>query len=205
MYEKLPPKKEMKRGPNRRYFQYMYVQLGIVPLKDLPTAQNTRANQWSLGILHKVKLTNYLGIIGNIGYVNERYYYVPKDYRNNYFRDFTGLYDISKARVGLNMIEGAGSIRFHLNKRGNHMGIYLDLGAYMYRVFAERIKMRGYALNSGGIQVKKKSLGLTEIDGYGWMMRFGNHNTALFFRWRRLNPWSQPLPEYIFGVEIGLF
>ncbi len=193
-------------GPNRKHYNYSYLALGKVfsiPVPDSVLSVKWNAIKLSSGYTKKYQANKYLGLLFDFDFSVESYALKNIDstttlkYNTN----------INKARYVFYKVSTDLAMQFNLKpKRGNQLGTYITMGAYVdyniSRRFVTKAKFEnGYKVNQKTVY---KKLPFAPPFQYGAVVKFGKHYLDFFARYRVSNAFDNgqlELPRLIVGAE----
>ncbi|MFN0032302.1 MAG: hypothetical protein ACKVOR_09100 [Flavobacteriales bacterium] len=206
-------------GPNGRVYVMNYYGYGIIlPMNDRDSAaitDNAKSNIFTYGVKAKFKLNNTFALCTDIIYMHQRYKIAQHDSLNIFSPGFKN--DVQK--LNFNTFGLGAHLRINFGKRGNALGKYLDLGADMHYVFAERLftKNKITASGTGADEIVQRTT-LKKLDYTGNLQGFANVHFGinifqLFARYRLTDMFVRSdsfysigripeLPRLCVGVEI---
>lgn len=122
-----------KYGANYRHYVFVYNEFGL--LGGTPETKEAEVKSssffWALGLRYKLKLNQTFSIVTGIGYNSSRYNMVQDTTPR--LPHFTSGTLFSKELLVFRDLKIDGMLRINLEgkKRGNSVGKYIDLGAYL--------------------------------------------------------------------------
>lgn len=198
-----------KKGPNMKKFSHLYLGIGFATSKvsgDSLSINYGKSNDFIVGFRHKIKVTEFYSFGADLFY----------SFRNtniaqtNNKKFVTGLNHKKERYVEKNI----GAIiynRFNFKKRGNKIGSFIDLGAYIEAPISNTLVTldRISTPNFDQIKVVRKSLNFYNPFNYGINIRTGFNQTVLFANYRISNAFKSnfgfaELPRLTAGFQIGL-
>lgn len=199
-----------KFGPNRLFFMHVFGQLGVMPL---PQIYGSQTNWWSwsfaYGVRSKLKLFYWNAIVLDATYRYDRF-----GIRQNTVK-LTPLTTERhvRERISLHNFSVTACDRINFRRRGNVLGIWLDLGVYADNILRSTNVFldEHYDSNSTtGYHYKTKTtiarLAYIEKINYGFTVRTGGEFTSFFIQYRMNKlfsvdtPNNRDLPNIIFGI-----
>lgn len=196
-------------GPNRKNYNYSYLGIGKIistPLPDSVFSVRWNALKLSFGHAKKYQANKYLGLLFDLDLSFESFAL------NNIDSSTTLNYNanINKARYVFYKVSTDLGMQFNLKpKRGNQLGTYITLGAYLdyniSRRFVTKAKFEnGYKVNQKTVY---KKLPYSTPFQYGGVAKFGKHFWDFFAKYRVSNAFDNgqlELPRLIVGFEFLL-
>jgi hypothetical protein len=197
-----------KRGPNLKLFDYMTIGAGfLLPVNDT-TANILFPSSWyfTLGYRHKTKINNYVAVGFDVNF-NYSEFTLKQDSRK------TIPDSIQHNKQCLDFYKfGLGAyIRFNFDKRGNHMGKYLDLGAMADATISATNYTKDF---KDGYTIKTYNRGMKpyETFNYNLIARLGFNKVVISASYRMLSVYKESeykkgteLPPLSVGLELALF
>ncbi len=197
---------ESQFGPNRRHFVHTFISLGLHT--QIPVSGNynfPRSAYSSFGVLYKLKLSNYFSTGVTLSFENssirlakDRPVTFPDSIRHN------------KETLQQFALSGSGYLRINLEKRGNSIGKYFDLGiggllqtaaSYQYEEPLQGKEVR---------EVKIRHYGMLRPSNWYLYTALGVNNFALIARYRMQsffvdNSGFPEAPPIMIGFSWGFF
>ena len=211
---------QQTNGPNLKHFSQFYVGYGLVAGETDGSGADIKygaSDQWMVGYRYKRKISNFYALGYELNY--NAYTFVLDDSKDKLFPTSVS-YDKEKLvlhNLGLVLYN-----RFNFGRRGNHLGKYLDLGAYGDWSFDSKYIAK-YELDSanafGAKKIKMISKDLQYLNKihYGVLARFGINRFMVFGSYRLSDIFKDEyqqsnenilgypeLPRMVFGLQIGI-
>ncbi len=193
-------------GMNRKHYTHSYLGLSFAAGEpELPGAgiRYGRSRTIEYGYRYKRRLSGIFSFGGEV--VARRYAFHISQSEDKTIPD-----DVMKDREKLVFLDAGIGVykRINFGQRGNHIGRFVDAGAYATFIYHSR---HVYFFQEEGmdIRVRKQGLNYLETLNYGLMARIGLNNIVIkaTYRMSDLFKESAELPEfprYSIGLEIGL-
>lgn len=202
-----------KFGPNRAFYVHPYVAYGLMfwPQEDGARTKWYSSN-YAYALRFKRKLAWWDSWIVDIGY---RYDYFSLNQKKTKMAPLDTIRH-SREFLSVHNVSGEFCNRINFSRRGDVLGTWLDIGVYADWVFrtSDRYVDRYEDPNSPAgryYRDKRRIVGLPYIQtrNYGFVLRCGGENTALFVRYRlnelikdRADADDPDLPKLTIGIEI---
>lgn len=201
-----------KVGPNKKRFGHTYFAIGV-PFgnseSDSVGLKVIDSYDFMFGYRFKYRLTNFYSI--GFGLAFDLKSYSIKQDSNKIFPNTT-LHEWE--RLSLKNLSGDVYNRFNFGRRGNHVGKFLDLGAYANWVFASSFKIfdKHSITNSVGAsntkQVHKGLVYLNDVN-YGLLARVGFNKFVFYGTYRMSDIFRSEyifteLPRFTAGLQISI-
>lgn len=199
-----------KFGPNRLFFAHPFGQFGAM---EFPQVYGAQTNWWSCslayGLRMKLKLFFWNALVVDAAYRYDRY---------SIRQDTPKLLPLSsdnhvRERISLHNFSVTACDRINFRRRGNVLGIWLDLGVYADDILRSTNVYvdRHYDSNgTSGYSYKSKTtiarLPYLEKVNYGLTIRTGGEFTSMFIQYRMNDLFNydssnnRDLPKLIFGI-----
>lgn len=197
-----------KNGPNLKHFDYMTIGLGVI----LPV-NNTTTNilipssiYFTIGYRHKTKITNFLAVGLDVNF-NLSEFALRQDSR----KVVPDTIQHNKQKLDFYKFGFGAYIRFNFDKRGNHLGKYLDLGAMADATVSATNYTKDF---KDGYTVKTYNRGMKpyEAINYDLIARLGFNKVVISASYRMLSMYKKDyfiqgteLPPLSVGLELALF
>jgi len=197
-----------KRGPNRTHFNHLYTNLGFItgaPENSTAAIIHGKSTAFHVGYRYKLKLNNYFSTGYELAYSTASFRITQKEGKlvpdailhkkeALSFQSFTlGVYQ-----------------RINVGRRGNHIGNYLDLGAFGGWNVGLKHEYNDETPEGIRIKTQKRGMKYWEPFSYGVMARVGFNRFAVTGSYRLSNVFKEKsnipeLPRVQVGFELGLF
>ena len=200
------------KGPNLKNFSHLYFGFGLV--LGSPDSTGSDINMGSstdfiIGYRYKRKLSNFYAIGVDISYGATSFNLKQDSSKLLPSKELHDKEKINSNQLGLNLYN-----RFNFGKRGNHVGKFLDLGAYGHytfnykHIFKDQNEIAN-SLHSSATKVVNTGLVYTNPLNYGVQARIGVNRYVLYGSYRlsdqfKANYGFPELPRLIVGFQIGL-
>lgn len=219
---------ETSWGPNKRHHIQRYIGFGLgigtedrsfagKELNDVKYGFGT--GNIMLGMRYKFRLAEHYALGLDLGYNRQSYNFKQRDDK---FFPAPGKFD--KERLTLHNVALEAYQRINFGRRGNHLGKYLDMGAYgewnFSNVHLIKDEVEDPLANGGARKIKAKYKNLTYLHNlnYGVSARLGFGRWVVFGRYRLSDMFAQnklkqvlettetypELPRLTVGIQIGL-
>lgn len=202
-------------GPGRRHYLHPFASYGAaVALPEGPGA-STRlwgSGLFDIGLRYKLKILKRWEMGVGVKYERSAYGLEQDD-----DKEVFGPTQHEQEKLILNDLSGDLYTRFVFGKRGDFVGTFLDLGAYLDHSFRKQhMTVDEYEDPNavGAEEVKSKQRGLTYVEDlhYGFLARFGRSRYVLFARYRFSDLFKgdgiaadyPELPRLQVGVQLGM-
>jgi hypothetical protein len=175
-------------GPNDRFYQSGVFGLSwTMPINtndSLGVTNSLQSNQITCGNRYKLKLNEYFALGADIVYMRQGFR-IKQDSINL----LSPGHIHKKQRLAFHNLAVGGHLRINFQKRGDYLGSYVDLGAELHWVMAERlltVDTVDPALNQGAklLRVNKGQLDFTRDIQHYAVARFGLNKILLSARYR---------------------
>lgn len=196
-----------KRGPNRTHFNHLYMNFGFItgaPENSNASIVNGSSNAFQLGYRYKLKLNNYFSTGCELSYSATSYRIAQKE--GKLVPDA-----ILHKKESLNLQSFVLGIyqRTNFGRRGDHMGNYLDLGAFGGWNVGLKHQYKD-EIDGVRINTEKRGMKYWEPFSYGVMARVGFTRWSVTGSYRLSNMFKSQsgipeLPRVQVGLELGLF
>lgn len=175
-------------GPNRLFYACLYGNFGLY---SAPSDPGLRLNWWSgslsYGAFFKLRLCNYESFVSGIAYRYERLSIKQK-------QDKALPLDPDRhqrQRISVHYLTASFANRINFDRRGDMLGLYLDLGVYgEWNFRSANVYVDQYYVSSSPsgdhFKFKTKITGLPYLSdlNYGLIARFGYEQSAFFATYR---------------------
>lgn len=197
-------------GPNRSFFQYMTLGYGITygEQEGNDADHLDFTGNYKLGYVFKFKISPVFSGGFNLLYSRTAF----KIDQGDDGKTFPDSIAYKKQKLAFHEAVLDPYLRINFDpKRGNHMGNYLDLGAYgSYTVGARLISVKEDPVNDEHIKTVRSNLSYINRMNYGLSARLGFNQFMLFGRYRLSDRIEQDkvdfvLPRFTFGIQIGVW
>lgn len=203
-------------GPNRQHFIHIYALGGFVigyPSNDKAGINHGSSFQYGLGTRYKLKCSSVYSVVADIQY-NALFFNLAQT--DDKTVPTTEEHDDEK--FNLHHFSLSLHNRFNFGKRGNHVGTFLDLGAYgNWSFITKHIYKNEYdEPDEAGAKKRKvvnRNLSYMRPFHYGFGFRFGINRYVLYGRYRFSDLFNNgtytesrdfaELPRIIIGLQIG--
>ena len=201
-------------GPNRRFFAHGTIGLGMY---TAPYDAGLKTNWWSSGSFVygarlKFKLWSWESIVLDVNYRYDRFGINQKQQKASPLSPAS----YQRERLSVHNLSGSVCNRINFGKRGNVMGVWLDLGVYADRTFrTSHVTLNQYYdSNSPNAYHYKNRTKVTRLAylndyNYGLTMRMGYDYAGIFVNYRLSDLIQDPpagnygdLPRLMIGIEI---
>jgi hypothetical protein len=187
--------KQMKRndktefGPNGRFYQSALLGFSwTMPINlsdSLGVTNSLHSNQITFGNRYKLKLNEYFALGLDLNYMRQGFR-IRQDSTTNLL---SPGHIHKKQRLAFHNLAMGGHLRINFQKRGDYLGSYVDLGAELHWVVAERLHTVDSvdpALHQGAklLRVAKGQLDFTRDIQHYAVARFGLNKIILSARYR---------------------
>lgn len=194
-----------KFGENRKHFTQFYASLGAILGKsegDIMEVNSWKSSYFDLGFRYKLRLFEYNAVGFQIYY---NYYSFRLKYESEFELPII-VHDKDKIRTsnfGLGIYD-----RINFGKRGDHLGKYLDLGAYG-EIALSRIHYYKQKQTKGEVlKAELSKLNALEKLNYGVFANIGFNKYVIFGKYRLSDMISDKtrfdeMPRLVIGLQIG--
>lgn len=210
VFEKDSTKKEF--GPNEKHYFHNYIAFGYVldqPEKVGADIETFGSFDFMFGMRYKRRFNNFYAMGLDLRYRNTS---LKLKQDSSKILPDNVLHD--KEKLHFNAIDLEFYNRFNFGKRGNHIGKFLDIGAYGNWNFSEshetkdEFKVANYA-GASVTYVSNKRLVYLNAFNYGLAARIGFGKFVLYGTYRlsdivTANSIYPELPRIVGGIQIGL-
>jgi hypothetical protein len=170
-------------GPNRKHYVFSYLSYMVpaAPSAGPGTPVSTFSSTYfDFGICYKRKIGHYYSLLGEVVYYTENYS-INQDSMKTFAS--SNLYDsenLSLMNFSFRFLN-----RFNFDKRrGNHLGFYLDLGAYYDLVTLSQHSTETKLADKSKVKVTHSRLPYVNPFSYGVMGAVGYRGISLVARYR---------------------
>ena len=197
-----------KFGPNRLHYLQTYISIGMPA--SAADGLGSEINYWSSfcfdwGIRYKLKASEVYSAVADLTWIGESYDMKQTSYKS---LPTNQMYD--EESLNLQFLSLRLYNRFNFDKRGNHLGYFLDMGVYGDLLLASNHTTSVKLSDDSKISVIHSRLPYVNRWQYGLAANLGYHKMTLFGRYRFSNiirseyPWADP-PHLWLGLQVALF
>lgn len=195
------------KGPNLKNYTHLFVGIGFpfVTNESVSYTIPGLSCSYDFGIRYKRKLASFLAIGTELEGTFTKF-----RVKQGSDKTFPDTIDYKKEEFQVNSVAASVFVRINIGRRGNHIGNYLDMGAY--GAWNAQKKHRISDKNEEGEKIKTVISRLNSIEplSYGLLARAGISRYAITARYRLSDifkpAYAMPeLPRLIVGLEMGLF
>lgn len=185
---------EVKRGPNRKHYTQTILSYGTLADRGEAGAQSFIGfpARFSLGWRYKRRLSQTFAIGYNAEAISSRFRIQQKLGK---IVPSTAFFD--RERMAFYSGRLSPYLRINFGRRGNHIGKFIDLGAYAEYIFGHAVT--AHTTNNQGIRLKVRSVGYSYYNPfqYGLMAKAGKGRLNVFCDYRLSEIFypSKQLPE----------
>jgi hypothetical protein len=195
-----------KHGPNLKNFSHFYVGIGFIAGKPDSAGSDIKAGKSVnvvLGYRYKLKISNFYAIGYDIAY-NSYSFSLEQDSKK--ITPDTVLH--KKEKLNFGNLGLSPYMRFNYGRRGNHIGKFIDLGAYGDWTFIASDISKDKKSNGNLVKTKISHLNYYNATNYGVLVRIGFNRYVFYGNYRLSNifksSYNYPeLPRIIIGLQIG--
>lgn len=195
-----------KFGPNRTHFVHLFLGYGVNLGSQDPAARIRlgSSNIFQVGLRYKLKFSNTLSAVADIGLQNLTYDLVQE--KGKLVPD-TVLHD--RERYFTQNFQLSGYFRINFGERGDRIGNFIDLGGGFLARLRRQYDTRDELPNGEIKEVQLTKLNVITPIQYFTELRLGL-NRWTFFATRRMTPFFTDetgypeLPHYTVGIQFGL-
>ncbi|MEA3446054.1 MAG: hypothetical protein U9R19_15140 [Bacteroidota bacterium] len=207
---------QKKWGKNLRHYGHLYLGFGFAasPANEGAEVIYGASMNFDFGYRYKFRVCNYYALGADLSFTNSMYS-LKQDEKTKTLPD---KIEHDKERIDLSGFKLELYQRFNFGKRGNHIGNYLDIGAYgTFFIFS-----RHYTMDKKPeeypylrkIEIYETGLNYIENMEYGLTTRIGNNRWVFFARYRMSDLFKTTenlqikypeLPALQAGFEISIF
>ena len=195
-------KEKPKYGENRKNYTHFYMSLGALFGKaegEILEINPWKSSYFDFGFRYKLKLFEYNAVGFQVSY--NRYSFRLK------YDDPKIAFDKDKLisnNFGIGLFD-----RINFGKRGNHLGKYLDLGAYGEFAYSRKHWYKQKQSNDEVLVAELKRLNSLEKLNYGIFANLGFGKKVLFFKYRLSDSISDKekydeMPRFVTGIQLGI-
>jgi hypothetical protein len=208
---------EAKWGQNLRHFGHLYMGLGFAASGAEKGAEVMYGNSgnFDFGYRYKFKVCNYYALGADLSYTTH-WYRLKQDEDTKILPDSV---EHDKERFDIGAFRLEIYQRFNFGKRGNHIGNYIDIGAYgSYFMYTRHYTMdkdpdwmipevkKLEETETGPEYMENMEYGVSVRAGNGRWVVFGKYRLSDLFKTTNNYPEKYPeLPALQIGFEVGLF
>lgn len=202
-----------KWGKNRAHYMHLYWSFGMVvgsPSGDSYILKYGNSNSWKFGFRYKRKISSNFAVGFDASIATTQFRFAQQG--SNVFPDSL-MHD--KEFISLTTFEFDYYNRINIGKRGDKVGKYIDLGAYVtsnigsYHIYTDKFATPFFG--SKKMEVKLSDLNYLNDYQWGFKTRIGNNRYAIWSSYRMSDyfnnkaPKGIELPRMMIGLELGLF
>ncbi|MCF8374660.1 MAG: hypothetical protein K9H64_23780 [Bacteroidales bacterium] len=205
---------EVKWGQNLRHYGHFYFGLSIPsnPAEKGSEIMHGNSLSFDVGYRYKLKLCNWYALGADLNFSTNAYR-LKQDAKTKILPDSIEHDKESILAPGMKFEIYQ---RFNFGKRGNHVGDYLDIGAYGTYFFATRHytmdknpteDLKKLEITETGLDyMENTEYGISVRAGHGQWVIFGKYRLSDLFKTTANYPVKLPeLPALRIGVEISIF
>jgi len=172
---------EVKRGPNRKHYTQSILSIGTLADRGESGARSLIGfpARFSLGWRYKRRLNQTFAIGYNAEATSTRFRLLQEPGKSV---PSVAFYD--RERMAFYSGRLSPFLRINFGRRGNHIGKFIDLGAYGEYFFGHAVTSN--YVNNQGIRVKERSVGYTYYNPfqYGLIFKAGKGRFNVFAEYR---------------------
>lgn len=173
-------------GPNTKTFTHFYSTLGFFvdpPTDNMVDLKYGTSNQYLLGYRYKVKLSNVFAVFSDLAVSRSKISYDQKSLPTG----VSSLGQLEKSFFRFYETQFAPGIRINFDPgRGNFIGLYLDMGAYLAYSFSTTSVMKftdNTDLYTNAVYRQNNLAYMNDVN-YGAKVRLGYNKYALVVQYR---------------------
>lgn len=169
-----------KKGPNYRHYFHSFMSFGVNPLPgDEGAITEPGLDEFNFGVRYKFRIAEPLAIGLDLAYNANTFRMKQTGSKNT---PDTALFD--RQRMEFHAARLGGYIRVNYGKRGNSLGKYIDLGAYVDYIFAHTLFSK-ITLGDGSVaRINRSKLDYYQPFNYGLQARIGFNKISLYGHYR---------------------
>lgn len=204
--ENVKDKKEVKKGPNKKYFTHMYYGMDFYLPPNEVGSEIIYGRSWDMNFGWRAKLK--VAKFYSLGYTFD-YSYTHLRMKQNEDKITPDDIEYNKQSLRTHQAKLGLYNRFNFDKRrGNRIGNFLDLGVYGGYIFSTRHKNEIKEDHSTYLEVHRK-LDYIERLNYGAFANLGFNSYVITFKYRLSDFFKEDTdyPEispFTLGLQIGL-
>lgn len=192
-----------KFGLNATHYIHPFISFGLVFGENNEGNTKTKfgaSNQLGFGLRYKLRMNNFMAIG-----VDAQYQLLTVSYPTQK--------PILKEKYSIQDLNFSGVLRFNFGMRGDIIGKFLDIGAYISMPIQSKHKIKTETASSSfrTLSYQEEQLNYIEPFQYGFLARFGINQFLVFAEYRysrslKLNAINQfkNVPAWSIGLQIGL-
>lgn len=195
------------KGPNLKHFYQGYFGIGIPVFtnEDLNYTKFGTTSAVDFGMRYKRKLASHFAVGADLG-LNLAAYKIKQDNGKTVPDTIIN----SREKFQINSLTGSVYFRVNVGRRGNHLGNYLDVGAFGGWNLAKKHRTINTNEQDEKVKVITSHLKYMEDFSYGILARIGSNRYALTASYRLSDLFKSTslfpeLPRLTAGVEVGIF
>ena len=206
LLEEHPPQDTIisKKGPNRQYYGHLFLAAGaIFGNPDNEGGEIKQGNSLTLdaGYRYKLKINKFYSIGSDIAYKIKSYKLLQENGKLVPDSLLHNKEKLSTDNLGIAVFN-----RFNFGRRGNTIGKFIDIGAYIDWVFNESHVSKD-KFNGKNYTVKVTGIDIINPFVYGFYAQIGSGKFILFGKYRYSNMFKgealPELPRINAGLQIG--
>lgn len=207
---------EDKWGQNLRHFSHLYFGFGFAASgaeKGAEVKYGNSAN-FDFGYRYKFKVCNYYALGADLSFSS----YMYRLKQDSVSKILPDAEEHDKERIDIGALKLEIYQRFNFGRRGNHVGNYLDVGAYgSYFLYTRHYTMdkkpfadlkKREVTETGLEYMENMEYGISARMGHGRWVLFGRYRLSDLFKTSKFynNNLKYPeLPSLQIGIEVDLF
>ena len=209
--------KKLLKGPNRKHFYHFYLDYGFFIGQSEGEGADINpsgSSTFAFGFRYKHKVLKYYALGYDISFFNTSYA-LGQDADKKLIPNSI-IHDLEKLKfnnLGIELYQ-----RFNVDKRGNRIGKFFDMGVYGNWAFSVKhltkdIYDSNNAYHAGVIKTMNKKLDYVEHFNYGIRARLGVNRFVLSATYRMSDLFNEKfhndeisaeLPHFSIGLQLGL-